>query len=87
MYAGWRLRLPWRSAALTVAVAVLVGGAAVFQGVHHALTPFWRPIQQLRGADGRYSKFTLMVMSYDKRLDSLKHYVQHYSQCQSVGEC
>ncbi|GAB4815340.1 hypothetical protein N2152v2_002386 [Parachlorella kessleri] len=71
---------------LTVAIAVLVSGAAAFQGVHHALVPFWRPIQQLHGADGRYSKFTLMVMSYDKRLDSLKYYVQHYSQCPSVGE-
>lgn len=51
----------------------------------HVLQPYWQPAPPAEVL-GRHSKFTLMVMSYEARLQTLKHYVEHYSQCPSVGE-
>mmetsp|Transcript_19140 Transcript_19140/g.49746 ORF Transcript_19140/g.49746 Transcript_19140/m.49746 type:complete len:881 (+) Transcript_19140:170-2812(+) len=36
--------------------------------------------------DGHFSKFSLLVMSFDARELPLKAFISHYSQCSSVGE-
>ncbi len=36
--------------------------------------------------DGRYSKYTLMIMTYESRLRLARLAVRHYSRCPSVGE-
>lgn len=62
-----------------------MGAAVTARVLHAALGPYWEQPQQV-SVDGRASKFTLMVMSYDKRAESLKTYIRHYGQCPSVGE-
>lgn len=85
---AWRrLRLPqWQP---TLAVTALLVGLVGVWGCRTALRvaePFCLQPQPVP-VGGQYSKFTLMVMSYDKRLRELQWYVRHYSQCPSVGEC
>jgi hypothetical protein len=41
---------------------------------------------QAVAVDGRYSKFTVMIMTYESRLRLAQLSVQHYSRCPSVGE-
>jgi hypothetical protein len=73
-----RLLLTW----LTLVVAV--AGTLAAQGVHYVAQPFFVRAQA-QAVGGQYSRFTLMVMSYDARLAELQMYTRHYSQCPSVG--
>ena len=66
---------------LAFATTAVLGNRAVISA-----RPFFRPPRSSVPVHGQHSKFTLMVQSYDSRLENLKLYVQHYSQCPSVGE-
>ena len=81
-----RLRgLPWGSIATGAVLVLALSGAAAASFARALLVPYWaRPEPMPVG--GTYSRFTLMVMSYDARLPSLQFFVRHYSQCPSVGE-
>jgi len=43
-------------------------------------------MSQAVAVDGRYSKYTLMIMTYESRLRLAQLAVRHYSRCPSVGE-
>ena len=49
------------------------------------LAPFNVPAPS-QSLGGQFSRFTLMVMSYDQRRTLLESYVRHYHTCPSVGE-
>lgn len=36
--------------------------------------------------EGQFSQFTLLSMSYEARMPTLRHMVRHYSRCPSVAE-
>ncbi|KAL4857493.1 Glycosyltransferase family protein 64 protein C5 [Chlorella vulgaris] len=61
------------------------GSTLAAQGVRSVAQPFFVRTQA-QAVGGQYSRFTLMVMSYDARLAELQMYTRHYSQCPSVGE-
>lgn len=88
--AAWRRlhrHLPrWQPALAVAALAVALVGVWGCRTALRVAEPFWVQPQPV-AVGGQYSKFTLMVMSYDKRLRELQWYVRHYSQCPSVGEC
>lgn len=49
------------------------------------LRPYLLPSHAL-AVEGQYSQFTLVSMTYDKRMPTLRHMVRHYSRCPSVRE-
>lgn len=49
------------------------------------LSPFHAPSHALT-VGGQHSKFTLLCMSYDARMATLRHFVRHYSRCPSVSD-
>jgi Glycosyl transferase family 64 domain len=53
--------------------------------VHTLFYPFWAPAPPLE-VGGQYSRFTLLVMSYESRRSLLEGYIRNYQQCPSVGE-
>lgn len=71
--------------AALLAVAAVVGTVSTVVGNAYFLSIWWdRPSSATAVAvGGEYSKFTLMVMTYEPRLPILKMYVQHYSKCPS----
>lgn len=75
----------WQPALAVAALAVALVGVWGCRTALRVAEPFWVQPQPV-AVGGQYSKFTLMVMSYDKRLRELQWYVRHYSQCPSVGE-
>ncbi len=82
-----RRHLPrWQPALAAAALAVALVGVWGCRTALRVAEPFWVQPQPVP-VGGQYSKFTLMVMSYDQRLRELQWYVRHYSQCPSVGEC
>lgn len=71
---------------LLAVVFILFGGTAVALGrVRSILEPFWVPAHA-EAIGGQFSRFTLIVMSYESRRSLLEGYIRHYSQCPSVGE-
>eukprot|EP00887_Chlorella_sp_A99_P000276 scaffold13.g276.t1 len=85
---GWPRRgrpLPWRTLAAGTVALLTLSGAGATRFLHALLQPFWQPALPI-AVGGQFSKFTLMVMSYDQRVGALRHYIRHYSQCPSVGE-
>jgi len=48
--------------------------------------PFWGPAAAPEVVGGQFSRFTLMVMTYEARKNLLGWYIRHYSECPSVGE-
>jgi hypothetical protein len=47
--------------------------------------PFWAPAPAIE-VGGQYSRFTLVVMSYESRRPLLEGYIRNHQQCPSVGE-
>ena len=43
------------------------------------------PVQEI-AVDGRFSRFTLLLMTYESRLAMAQAAVRHYSRCPSTGE-
>ena len=43
-------------------------------------------VAQAVAVDGRYSKFTVMIMTYESRMRLAQLSVRHYSRCPSVNE-
>jgi hypothetical protein len=77
---------PWRVALASLALVAALGGMSATRRVQRIAQPFFVPPHALP-VGGQWSRFTLMVMSYDARLRQLRWYVSHYSRCPSVGEC
>ena len=68
------------------AVFLIFGGTALGVGrVHTILEPFWAPALP-EAIGGQFSRFTMLVMTYEARRSLLESYIRHYSQCPSVGE-
>lgn len=74
-----------RSIAVILLALASVTAAVVLHKVDGVVNPFWSPALP-HAIGGQYSRFTLMVMSYEKRKKLLNWYIMHYSQCPSVGE-
>jgi hypothetical protein len=53
--------------------------------IHTLLYPFWAPAPALE-VGGQFTRFTLLVMSYESRRSLLEGYIRNYQQCSSVGE-
>ncbi|KAL4451196.1 hypothetical protein ABPG77_009268 [Micractinium sp. CCAP 211/92] len=81
-----RLRaLRWRMLLTAVTLVLALLGFWAARVATRIAAPFADPPVAVP-VGGQYSRFTLMVMSYDRRLKELQWYVRHYSQCPSVGE-
>jgi hypothetical protein len=78
-------RFHWGPALAATALLVALCGSAGAQLALRVSRPFLEQPAAV-AVHGQYSRFTLMVMSYDARLATLQWYIQHYSQCPSVGE-
>ena len=78
-------RFPWGAALAATALLVALCGSAGAQLALRVSRPFVEQPAAV-AVHGQYSRFTLMVMSYDARLATLQWYIQHYSQCPSVGK-
>lgn len=63
--------------------ALLLSGAALAGALY--VHPYLLPSRAL-AVEGQYSQFTLVSMSYDARMPTLRHMVHHYSRCPSVAE-
>lgn len=82
----WRRLLALLPLLLASAALLMgLGGSWAAHTAANVAEPFLVPPVPLP-VGGQYSKFTLMVMSYDARLRELQWYVRHYSRCPSVGE-
>jgi len=69
---------------LTVSLAI--SSVAFAAGRLHTLfSPFWAPASAI-DVGGQYSRFTLLVMSYESRRTLLEGYIRNYQNCPSVGE-
>ncbi|KAL4422923.1 hypothetical protein ABPG75_009120 [Micractinium tetrahymenae] len=77
--------LPWRLLLTAAALAASLCGLWAARAAARIAAPFAEQPAAI-AVRGQYSRFTLMVMSYDRRLKELQWYVRHYSQCPSVGE-
>lgn len=81
-----RLRaLRWRMLLTAVTLVLALLGLWAARVATRIAAPFADPPVAVP-VGGQYSRFTLMVMSYDRRLKELQWYVRHYSQCPSVSE-
>ena len=49
------------------------------------VAPFWQPSKPYT-VGGQHSQFTLLCMSYEARMSTLKHFMRHYSRCPSVSD-
>lgn len=67
------------------ALLLLVAGLCAALGAALYLRPYLLPYRAL-AVEGQYSQFTLVSMSYDARMSTLRHMVRHYSRCPSVAE-
>jgi len=74
--------------ALLLSCTVFTGIAYLAQSALQIASPFLlqSPYSAPLPVKGEFSKFTLMVQSYEARLPNLKLYMDHYSKCPSVGE-
>ncbi|GAB4815338.1 hypothetical protein N2152v2_002384 [Parachlorella kessleri] len=76
-------RAPAWAIALAVASVAAACLAAVGGGLY--VRPYVMPYQAIP-VEGQFSQFTLVSMSYEARMPTLRHMVRHYSRCPSVGE-
>lgn len=64
-----------------LAVAALLG----LVGLYGYVAPFLETSKPFT-VDGQFSQFTLLCMSYEARMSTLRHFVRHYSRCPSVSD-
>ena len=49
------------------------------------VAPFRQPASPVP-VEGQHSQFTLLCMSYEARMSTLRHFMHHYSRCPSVSD-
>ena len=49
------------------------------------MAPFRQPSHPVP-VEGQHSQFTLLCMSYEARMSTLRHFMRHYSRCPSVSD-
>eukprot|EP00887_Chlorella_sp_A99_P007508 scaffold2.g7508.t1 len=85
-----RQRQQWTVLGLPLWAAVL-GGLAVAAlctaaGMYAYAAPYLEPPPRATAVEGQASQFSLLVMTYESRMTTLRHFVRHYSRCSSVSE-